>query len=150
VTPSSFKVRGVLPDDVEFILKTWTREIERTKPRRADGSSAFPKRLFFDQYQRDVIVPLMTKAYGRVVVPVDDVSLIACFVVGNVIPEARTSVVHFAYTRPPFRRLGLAKAALEDLDHVDGYELVATHWTRYLNRFERADLVYNDLVLYHV
>jgi hypothetical protein len=148
--PTEFKIREPLPDDVEYLLKTWSREIEQTQPRYADGHSAFPQRLFYDEYQTKVIAPLMRKAHARVVVPTSDVTYIAAFVVANVFPSASTAIVHFAYTRPPFRRLGLATAALEDMGYREGHEIIATHWTNYLRRFKRPDLIFNDLVLYGV
>lgn len=145
-----FKIRPVLPDDVEYVLKTWCREIEQTKPRFANGMAACPKRLFFDEYQEKVVVPLTRKAQARVITTVADLTYIAGFVVANPLPECNTTIVHFAYTRPPFRRLGLATAALEDIGYVKGHEIVATHWTKYLNRFTRPDLILNEYVLYKV
>ncbi len=146
---SDFKVRGVLPDDVEYLLKTWGREVEASKPHYPNGKPAMPKRLFFDEYQL-VMQALIRSTHARVVVPATDSSFIAAFVIANVYPDATTALVHFAYTRPPFRRLGLCTAALQDLGYEPGFELVATHWTKYMNRIMRDDLIFNDYALYGV
>lgn len=148
VINGSFKIREPLPDDIEFILKTWSREIEKTKPRFADGSSCCPKRIFFNQYQKRVIVPLMSKCTARVIVPTSDPSYICGFVVGRYMP-ATAMVIHFAYVRPPFRRMGLCSESLRDMGWVSE-EIVATHWTRYLNRFQIPGLILNEYLIYGV
>lgn len=155
--PTEFKVRRPLPDDVEYMIKTWGREIAHAQPRKlfrdkksTFQASAFPQRLFYDEYQREVILPLTRKAQARVVCPVSDPEMIACFVVGESFPEVKTFVAHFAFTRPAFRRLGLCRAACEDIGYAEGHEIVATAWTRFLNRFDRADLIYNWLTLFQV
>lgn len=136
-------IRRPVPSDVEFMLKTWLREYRRAVPR------SFPDRLYYNEFQK-VILALTRKSDARVICAADDSNFIAGFVVGNVYPEAQTAVVHFAYVRPPFRRSGLATAALEDMGYAPGMEIVATHWHPHLDRFRLSNLIYNPHVLYKV
>lgn len=138
-----FKIRKPVPSDVEFLLKTWLREYRRALPRR------LPDRLYYNEFQR-VILALTRKSDARVVCDAKDANYICGFVVGNNYPAEKTAVVHFAYMRPPFRRLGLGTAALEDMGYQVGHEIVATHWHPYLDRFEQKELIYNPYVLYKV
>lgn len=153
---TEFRVRRPVADDTEFLIKTWSREAYASQPWRdaPEGGgrkvSAFPARLFYDTYQREVIVPLFAKADARVVCPAQDASLIESFVVAKVFPEHRTTVVHFAYTRNAFRRLGLVKAALEDMGWSSDHEVVATMWSATLRKCTRQELIYNPFALYGV
>lgn len=140
---STFKVRKPVPSDVEFILKTWLREYRR------GVSQAMPDRLYYNEFQK-VILALTRKSDARVICAENDSNYICGFVVGNSYPEASTFVCHFAYMRPPFRRMGLAASALADMGYDEGDEIVATHWHPFLDRFRRKDLIYNFLTLYKV
>lgn len=136
-------IRRPVPSDVEFMLKTWLREYRRAVPR------SFPDRLYYNEFQK-VILALTRKSDARVICAADDPNFIAGFVVGNVYPEAKTAVVHFAYVRPPFRRVGVTTAALKDMGYRSDMEIVATHWHPYLDRFRLNNLIYNPHVLYKV
>lgn len=136
-------IRRPVPTDVEFMLKTWLREMRRAYPRN------WPDRLYYNEFQR-VILALTRKSGARVICVTDDPNFIVGFLVGNAYPESRTAVVHFAYMRPPFRRYGFARRALEDMGYQDGFEIVATHWSPYMDRFRLYQLIYNPLTLYKV
>ncbi len=144
-----FKVRGPLPDDDGYILKTMGRDIESSNHRYPDGTPCMPKRLFFKEFEI-VAKHLMRVSPARVVVPVSDASFIAAFVIAQCEPANKIIIVHYAQTRPPFRRLGLVKAALEDLGYEPGFEIIATHWTKFMNRVQRNDLILNERLLYGV
>jgi hypothetical protein len=136
-------VRRPVPTDVEFMLKTWLREYRRAMPR------AFPDRLYYNEFQK-IILALTRKSNARVVCTTNDPNFIVGFLVGDVYPEYETAVVHFAYMRPPFRRYGFARQALLDMAYQDGYEIIATHWTPYMDRFRIKQLIHNPYVLYKV
>lgn len=136
-------IRKPVPSDVEFMLKTWLREMRRSFPRN------FPDRLYYNEFQK-VILALTRKSDARVICAADDPNYIAGFVVGNAYPEAQSAVVHFAYMRPPFRRMGLTTESLKDMGYEAGFELIATHWSPYMDRFRINELIYNPLTLYKV
>ena len=139
----SYTIRRPVPSDVEFMLKTWLREYRRAVPRN------MPDRLYYNEFQK-VILALTRKSDARMVCSAEDPNFICGFVVGTAYPAEGTAVVHFAYMRPPFRRMGLVTKALEDMGYEMGDEVVATHWHPYLDRFRRNELIYNPLVLYKV
>lgn len=166
-----FRIRKPVADDVEYILKTWLREAHVAQPQRlqeraralagnehasVEWTAAWPGRLFFPDYQAEVIVPCMQRNDARIICPTADVNIIESVVLGRYAPPvdpdgAGCMVVHFAFTRPAFRRLGLARAALQDMGWREGQdELVASWWSKYLNRFTRRDLLLNPLTLWKV
>jgi len=135
-----FTIRKPVASDVEFIIKTWAREMRRAYTRK------FPDRLFYNEFQK-IILSLTSKAQARVICLSDDANYIVGFVVGEHFAAAKTLVVHFAYIRPPMRRLGLGAEACASLGYQPGDEIVATFWHPYLDRFERKDLIHNPFVL---
>jgi hypothetical protein len=145
--PQEFYVRRVLPDDVEYIMKTWGREVYAWQPYKIGVNklrmNATPARLFYKDYQETVMIPLFRKAEGRVVCPRRDPSVIASFLVGEAYPEYHSAIVHFAYTRVEYRRAGLARAALCDLGYTPGDEVIATEWSRTLHHFSNPELIFH-------
>lgn len=140
---AAFVIRRPVPSDVEYMLKTWLRKMRAAYPRQ------LPDRLYYNDFQA-VILALTRKADARVICSADDPSYICGFVVGTVYPDAETAVVHFAYMRSPFRRMGLVTKALEDMGFKNTYEIVATHWHPYMDRFRLSNLIHNPWVLYKV
>jgi hypothetical protein len=140
---AAVSIRPPVPSDVEYMLKTWLRVMRKSYPR------SWPDRLYYDDFQRD-IVALTRKAHARVIASRRDPNFIIGFVVGNIYPENKTAVIHFAYVRSTFRRAGLLTQALLDMRYEPGYEIVATFWGPYLDRFERKDLIYNPRLLFKV
>lgn len=157
---NAFCIRKPVADDVEFIMKTWMREVQGCQPRRLarDGAwiPAWPDRLFYRDYQHEVLLPLFARSEARVICPRADANIIECVVVGKYSappsPEGQgCMVVHFAYTKPPVRRFGLCRAALQDLGWREGQdEIVATEWSKYMSRFQREDLCLNRFALFQV
>lgn len=171
---AQFKLRAPVSGDVEYILKTWSREAHAAEPRKRqqvseaspearrgraeaeEWTSAWPQRLFYRDYAAEVIVPLMQRSTARVVCPEADANIIECVFVAQYCPPASPEqpgqlVTHFAFTRPAFRRMGFARACAQDLGWREGQdELVASWWSPYLSRFTRRDLLLNRLSTYSV
>ncbi len=143
MSDETYKIRRPVPSDVEFMLKTWLREMRKSYPR------SFPDRLYYNEFQK-VILALTRKADARVICSATDANFIAGFVVGNVYAPQKTAVVHFAYIRPPFRRTGMVTNSLIDMGYEPGFEIVATHWSPYMDRFRIDSLIYNPFTLYKV
>ncbi len=140
-TPNSFKIRQAVPSDHGLILKTWMREMREATPK------AYPDRHFYNDWQKKILA-LTRKAGARVICTANDPSYICGFVVAVVYPDIETTVVWFCHMRGPFRRLGLMKAALEDMGHQEGYEIVAPDWHPYLDRFnlKKLNLLHNPSI----
>lgn len=147
---AQWRIRSVLPDDVEYVIKTWAREAHEASPRRRDTVKhgthpAEPGRLFFPKFQSEVILPLFKKAEARIVCPASDISVIASFAVGRLVAD--TFACYFAYTRAEFRRLGLARAALADMGYADGSDIACAAWSSTMSRFSSPFVVYDHLLL---
>lgn len=140
---SAAVIRRPVPSDVEYLLKTWGREHRRALPR------ALPDRLFYPEYQK-IMYSLVSRSDARVICAAEDPNYIIGFVIGSVVPEAQTTVVHFAYVRAPFRRAGFVREALRDMGWQPGFEVVATHWCDYVDRFDlkALNLIYMPYALY--
>ena len=138
-------IRKPVPSDVEYLLKTWGREHRRALPR------ALPDRLFYHEFQK-IMYSLVSRSDARVICAAEDPNYILGFVIGTVHPDAKTAVVHFAYVRSPFRRAGMVREALRDMGWEPGFEIVASHWSDYVARFDlkALNLVYNPYILYGV
>lgn len=130
---NQFVLRQAVPSDMGYILKTWMRTM------RDACSKAYPDRLFYNDWQKKILA-LTRKSDARVICTANDPSFICGFVVGNVYSDVDTTLVWFAFMKPPFRRLGLVSAALADMNHALGYEIVAPDWHPYLERFDRKQL----------
>ncbi len=143
MTPNSFTIRQAVPSDHAYILKTWMREMRRSV------SNAYPDRHFYNDWQKKILA-LTRKAGCRVICTANDPSYIVGFIVGNVYDEYDTAVIWFAFVRPPFRRLGLAAAALSDLGHKPGHEIVAPDWTSFAERLDRKklNLLHNPSIMW--
>lgn len=147
---AQWRIRNVLPDDVEYVIKTWAREAHAAQPTRRDSEKhgthpAEPGRLFYPKFQAEVILPLFKKAEARIVCPASDITVIASFAVGRKVDD--TFACFFAYTRHEFRRLGLARAALADMGYEDGQDIACAAWSSTLSRFSSPLVIYDSLLL---
>ena len=138
-----FKVRLAESGDVNFILKTWLRESRRATPR------AMPDSLFYNEFTK-IIHLIIPKSEARILCAADDPQYIVAFAIGTTYLDIGTTVLHFCYTRPPFRRLGFIKEMMFELGYKPGYEIVATHWSEIAYKLLRDDLIYNPYILYSV
>lgn len=138
---NEFIIRQAVPSDHGYILKTWMREM------RESTSRAYPDRLFYNDWQKKILA-LTRKADARVICTANDPSYICGFVVGNTYEDLDTCVIWFAFMRAPFRRLGLCAAAMQDMGHKPGYEIVAPDWTDFADRLDlkKLNLVHNPSI----
>lgn len=145
----TIRIRGGWPEDVEYVIKSWLRDYKRTLPRNTPGRTYYPA-------QQQVIGVLASTSTIKVACDANDMNMIYGFAVGQAHPELKTLVVHYVYIRDTWRRLGIAKALIKELGYQDGWEIVATHWTNYLERLATMGpqrvkypfLVYHQYLLY--
>lgn len=104
-------IRAATPTDEPLIFATWLRAFKH--------GSAFPRhipdRVFFDEHH-DVVEQLLERSTVTVATPVDDTDVIlswsAVETVEPVDGGPSPLVVHFVYTKPAFRRTGIARQLL--------------------------------------
>lgn len=109
-------IRAATPTDEPLIFATWLRAFKH--------GSAFPRhipdRVFFEQHH-DVVEQLLARSFAHVATPADDTDVILSWsVVEQLEPvdgKRAPLCVHFVYTKPAFRRTGIARQLLE---HVVG------------------------------
>ncbi len=137
-----YRIRYAVPSDVEFLLKTWGREMKES-----GMFKGMPGRLFFNEFQA-VMLALTQKQQCRVICDAKEPDVIYGFVVGSWQPQADTFLAHFAYVRPAFRRLGMCRAAMLDMGYREGAEIVASAWNSYVARFKLDCLIYNPFLIW--
>lgn len=118
---SEVEVRQGCEADIPFIFSTWLRSYR--------DNSFFAKRIknsiFFDGHHK-VIEHLLQKPGLQVLVA--HAGSDANTIFGYLVTEPAAKVVHFAYVKKSFRRLGIAKALLDHFG-ADLNECQFTHWT---------------------
>ena len=138
------RLRPFLPSDVHYVLKTFLRDMHYSK------SKLTPDKLFYEDMQ-NVFMSLTHRANAFIACDPMDPNFIHGFVVGKTFPHIKACVVHYAFVRREFRRLGIGKQLLQGLGFEEGeHEVIATHTSPLLEKFKRTDLVYNRRVLYDV
>lgn len=115
----SLLIRPAEPQDKNFIFKSWL-EVYKSESRFGRDISSH---VFYPFHQR-VIERIVSRPQTQILVasPKDDPFLICGFLVfeGN--------VIHYAYTRKAFRRMGVARALVEHTG-IDPLTITFTHQT---------------------
>ena len=138
------RLRAFIPSDVNYVLKTFLRDMHYSKSRLT------PDKVFYEDLQ-NVFMSLTHRADAWIACDPNDPNFIHGFVVGRTFPDINACVVHYAFVRREFRRLGIGKELLKGLGFIEGkHEVVATHTSPILEKFKRNDLIYNRRVLYDV
>ena len=126
-----FIIRPAVDGDRNFIFSTWLRSF------RYHGELVrhVPNDIYY-KYHQQVIERIMARgAQALVIADKNDINT----VFGYVITEGST-VVHFAYVKKAFRRMGFLRAALDNKT-----EWTFTHWTAVCNQltYKYPNLQYN-------
>lgn len=142
------KYRRVLPlaDEIGYIMKTWGREERKNQPRM------YPDRLFYSNFGA-IMSGLAKRSDCIVACNPDDINQIIGFAVGKCVPELDIMMMHFAYVRPEFRRLGIGKEMCVRLGYdASRHEMVMTHTSRDVERIDRKGrpIIYNPHSIYRL
>lgn len=116
--PLTISIRQGVVDDAAFIFSTWLRSYA--------GSSYFarkiPRKTFFAYHHQIIERIIARNATVLVATPEDDPSTI----LGYLVHEG--PVLHYIYTKGPFRRLGIASRLIKE-SGLDLNKSQFTHWT---------------------
>lgn len=107
--------------DVAFVFATWLRCYKR--------SSQFARHIRNDTFfamHHLVVERILARARVTVAHPAGDPETILGYLVSE--PHAGGMLVHWLYTKAPFRRLGVATALLSTIGIEPG-RVTFTHWT---------------------
>ena len=142
------KYRKVLPmaDEIGYIMKTWGRE------ERKNHSALYPDRLFYANFGA-IMTALAQRSDCVVACNPDSINDIIGFAVGKCAPEMGVMLMHFAYVRAEFRRLGVCKEMCARLGYDSSkHELVMTHTSKTIEKINRKGrpIIYNPHSLYRI
>lgn len=97
--------RGATADDLSYVISSWLKSYRNGSARARE----VPGPVYFDQHHR-VASALLGRSTISVVSHRDQADAILAYLVSE--RAGRVLVVHYAYSKRPFRRLGLASALL--------------------------------------
>lgn len=129
-----FDIRPAIPSDISFIYQTWLKSYKHDS---AFGKSVRTS-IFFPRY-RTILDTLLAKADVLVACHPDNSDIILGYMVSEPL------VLHYAFVKESFRRLGVAKALYE----ASGMPLVLSHRTEAIQGIlDTHSLVYDPFILF--
>lgn len=129
-------IRRGCEDDVPFIFNSWLTSVwESTRNIR--------KTVFFNNHKL-VIEKLLAKSQVWVVSSPEDSAHILAWLVCE--PHKKFTIMHYIYTKAPYRRMGIATKLKEIMGPV---ELVGSHATNFSRTLESSwKMITNPYILY--
>lgn len=133
---ANIELRGLTEKDLPFVFATWLHAYKK--------ESYFAKRIkrdvFFKEHHR-LIELLLGKSQILVAHPIGEPDVILGYLVYT------SGVVHFAFVKPEFRKLGIAKTMLNAAKFDT--ELQFTHWTFSMDDIIKThpEMTYNPYAL---
>ena len=135
-------VREGRQEDLPFVFATWLRNYYA-------GSlfaKRIPKNVFFKSHHQ-ILERLMQRGAKALVaaLPEDPDTII-----GYVVFETKPEVIHFAYVKGPFRRMGIGRELLAKTGlAVEKREVACSHWTFTLDELSQRipKLQYNPYLM---
>jgi hypothetical protein len=112
-------IRPAVPEDIGFILSTWSREYHKTYPFN------FIPNAIYVPHQTKLIHAIISTTPVNVACIEDDPNTIVGFICG-VPHDQRNVILHYAVVKGIFRRLGVFQQMLSTLDHKDK-NIICTH-----------------------
>lgn len=115
-------IRDFGPDDIPFIFSTWLKCYKH--------QSYFAKRIRYDtffEHHHKIVDDILNRESISVKLAVlkDDESLILGYVAFE---QDKDTAIHFLFVKQAFRRMGIARALLNELD-CDLNGVTFSHWT---------------------
>lgn len=126
--PFPLAYRGVEAEDLPFILNAWVLSYRDFK-RDHKNSDYFPG-------QQNLIAELAKRRNMVVACDGDTPSFIVGFCCGITLADGRL-LVDYVYVKQAYREHGIGRGMLAELGWRNGMEIVATHWTRTIDKLAR-------------
>lgn len=111
------RIRQADEGDVSFIYSSWLRSY-------ASQNKDQPKLMIYDLH-REVVSMLLETAITLVACMKDDENHILGWMCAQRIPKFL--VLHYCYTKDPFRKLGIARTLLNAFEYARGEPIVISH-----------------------
>jgi len=132
-------IRPVAPTDYGYILQTYTKSLHQTHP-----LNFIPNQIFFPFYT-EIINKLLTSSTTLVACIDDDPDQIVGYMIGH---HHNTSVViHWATTKGIFRRLGVMKALLNEMNPTSKNVICSHYFDLFKKIKDKYHLIYDPTVL---
>jgi hypothetical protein len=131
---SHINIRPRIPSDDNFIYNSWLASMK--------GDQLAPKSKFFGAY-RDQVNDLLARCEVAVACDPQDETFIHGYIVYK--KADGLNLVHWAYTKAPFRRLNVMTDLLKSVfQNLGSEQLVITykHESRYPKMYEKFKMVY--------
>ena len=116
---SEIEIRLLQPDDLPFVFNSWLKSF-----RSSTFAQAIDDKVYFSQ-QHKLIEHLLTKSVTLIATPKGAPTTILAYLVF----EPDSKVIHYAFTKFHFRRVGLGRELLNKA-HLDLNECRFTHLTK--------------------
>lgn len=128
-----FSIRPMQPSDVSLVMESW---LGTWKTARAAG--CIPNNLF-DQVQTALIDQLLVRGmHIDVITPSNRPSQVMGWIAYEPDPKSPgKSIIHYVFTKAPFRRRGIAATLIARVGNGDG-RFVYTHETSFARYWPRA------------
>lgn len=132
--------RGPQPGDIPFLTNSWLRSYKGSPAVRGMDND------LFYHFHHKVLETLLTRSSVVIVSYDDDPSFIMAWACVEVYDKSL--IVHYMYTKKPFRKQGLAKKILAQLRETEGPDSVFyTHKTKDL--FPLEDKLNDQGIYFH-
>lgn len=135
-------VRDAVQEDLPLIYNSWLKQY-----RESPFTVGISNSVYYTQH-RKLIDGLISRAEIKIACDSNDPTKIYSWACGE---RYEVPVIHFAYTKKPYRNCGLAKILLKELGCTDDDHIVTTHFMKYRNsRQNNKDkkIVYNPYLIY--
>lgn len=110
----------------EMALRLVGRATSRTDPQA------------YMEYQNRMIEVVLARAPVLVAVNKEDTDQL----IGHVVYE-KPNILHYVYTKGPFRRLGIARSLIDAALSDAGGDIIVTHWMHLVPKLVRGHVTYN-------
>lgn len=134
---TDISIRSHRDSDLPFIFNSWLKSYKT----RSQFARRITDEVFYQWHKRVIERILGREALVLVATPSDDSNTILGYLVME--RQGEQAVIHFAYVKTSFRKLGIAKQ-LMGIDIRPNERVEFTHWTRDMDwAQEKFKLTYN-------
>ena len=140
-----FTIRDGKPEDYPFILASWSNDAHHIK-----YDSFISNSIFFPR-QKALINNILSQSLVRVAHTDDNVDEIAGYIILQPKAQMNTLYIHWAHTKPLYRRLGIAKGLLTDyLQEADPILVVTSPFTFLPDYKKKYSILYDPSSIDHL
>lgn len=126
--PFDLAYRGIEQDDFGFILKSWLLSYR-------DSKRDHTNTVYF-RGQQNLIAEISKRRSLIIGCDAETPSFIVGFVCGTMLQDGRL-LLDYIYVKHAYRERGIARGLLSQIGWTQDTEIVATHWTKQIDRVGR-------------